>query len=360
MRVGILTWYKAINHGAVLQTYASSELLKRMGCTPIVLDYHWSVSDEENKVGRLLRRIHNFSIGRFFWYMGVKKVLRPKIKAFNDFISNELFIGNDYQKEKGLDAVYIGSDMVFDISEGYNPYMYGLGVPSDYIFSYAASFGYSTLEKIKAHSHYDDIMNSLQKLKEIGYRDENTLQICTELAPNVSKTENIDPVLCYGFKREIKEWDTGKWNKEKYLLIYAYDSTMNDKETVGKIRSFARKKGLKIVSCGYYHKWADESIPASPKEFLEMFKNANYIVTDTFHGTVFSLLLHKNFATFIRNNGFKVKHLLDSVQLEDRIVNDNMEQILNKVPQFQYFDSWLDRERKKSTEFIERNINAVR
>lgn len=362
MKVGILTWYKAINHGAVLQAYASCKVLESLGCEPIILDFDWEIDDEkkENKWKKIKRRVFSITPTKLLWYFNMKKNLKVKVRVFNNFIEKELPVGKKYYEEKKLDAVYIGSDMVFDITEGYNPYMYGIGVPSNYIFTYAASFGYTTYEKLMNSTHKMEIIDALTQLKSIGYRDENTVSICNKLGNSVLKNENIDPVLLYGFQKEIEKWDRKKWQKENYILVYAYDSTMNDRKTVKQIKKIAQKENIRIISCGYYHKWCDECIPASPMEFVEMFLHAKYIVTDTFHGTVFSLIFHKNFASIIRKNGFKVKHLLDSVNLENRIVKTEVRDVLKNKPNYTYFDKWIEKEREKSRNFIKENINEVR
>lgn len=362
MKVGVLTWFKAINHGAVLQTYASCQMLRQLGCEPVVLDFDWEIEDDkkENRWNKIKRRVSSATPMKLFWYFQVKKNFKKKVLLFNDFISQELPVGKKYYEEKGLDAVYIGSDMVFDITEGYNPYMFGINVPSDYIFSYAASFGYTTYDKLIASVHNNEIISGLSKMKAIGYRDKNTIDICDKIDNKLPKCENIDPVLLYGFREELKKWDSKKWKHKSYLLIYAYDSTMNDSETIRQIKQIAKEEGLQIISCGYYHRWCDNCEPASPKEFLEMFKYAKYIITDTFHGTVFSLILHKNFASIIRKNGFKVKHLLDSVQLNNRIVEGKIREVLNCVPDYDYYDFWIEGERKKSLEYIKNNLCAAK
>ena len=362
MKIGILTWYQAINHGAVLQTYASSQMLEQMGTVPVILDYKWSIYEDANKKSRIIRRIKSVTPSKLLWYLHVKKLFAEKSANFNTFISCYLNVGNYYTDEKKLDAVYIGSDMVFDITEGYNPYMHGEGLPTPYKFSYAASFGYSNIDLLKNSGHYDDIRRNLNNLQAIGYRDKKTLDLCKQLGVTSLMVETIDPVLCYGFEKEIDQWDTGKWRNEKYLLIYAYDSTMNDLGTVSSIKKFARERDLQIISCGYYHKWADRCVPASPNEFLEMFKHAQYVITDTFHGTVFSLILHKRFTSIIRKNGFKVQYLLKCAKLEGQISQTPKEiekALLNEID-FSEFEFWVATERKKSKDFIEDNLKKAK
>ena len=357
MKIGILTWHQAINHGAVLQTYASCKMLEKLGETPIVLEYDRVMDEKIHKGKRLIRRIKNFSPAKLLWYRNVKRIYKTKSYNFARFRQDYLPLGKKYNEEKNIDIVYIGSDMVFDISQGYNEFMYGIGVPCQNIFSYAASFGYSTLQSIKQSGHFNEIRDGISKFKAIGYRDENTRLICNELVQNIALVETIDPVLCYGFEKEYNEWDSKKWKNKKYLLVYAYDSTMNDSETVKVIREYANNNGLEIVSCGYYHKWCDICVPASPIELIELFKYASCIITDTFHGTVFSALFHKQFVSIIRNNGFKVKHLLEQTQLERRIVtNKDLVDILAEEIDYSFFDEWIASQRNKSYEFIESNM----
>ena len=358
MKVGILTWHKAINHGAVLQTYASCQIIKELGYQPIVLDYDWDLYEKNNSYERILRRIKKLSVTNIVNHIKVKRLRSEKKDNFAMFLNQYMPIGNKYDCEGNLGAVYIGSDMVFDITEGYNPFMYGKNVAAPYIFSYAASFGYTKLENLQKSEHYTEIVSELSNLKNIGYRDANTKYLCTELGLTNVAIENIDPVLTYGFEKELEDWDTGKWRQQKYLVIYSYDSTMNDKNIVRQIRDFAREKGLKVISCGYYHDWCDECIPASPKEFVEIFKHAKYVITDTFHGTVFSLIFHKRFSTIVLKNGFKVKHLLNQVGLESRIItNDHsLKQILNNEVDYNRYNEWIMMERKKSKDYIFKNL----
>lgn len=359
MKIGILTWYKAMNHGAVLQTYASCKMLESIGYKPVVLDYDWNLDEATQK--SIQNMMSKLSINKILWKIKVRSFFKKKTHVFKEFCNDRLPLGKKYDEEDNLDCVYIGSDMVFDISEGYNPYMYGYGVPVDYIFSYAASFGYTTLKKLKNHPNSQIIIDAINNLQTIGYRDNNTRFICDAIAPDVPKIENVDPVLAYGFKNEISEWDTEKWKDVNYLLVYAYESTMNNADEVNAIKEIARKEQLTIVSCGYYHKWCDKCINASPEEFVELIKHAKYVVTDTFHGTVFSLLMHKKLAVIIRKNGFKVRHLLSKCKMEDCIANnsDEIEFILKNEKDYSWFDEWRLIEEKNTFNYLQSNIEKA-
>lgn len=362
MKIGILTWYKALNHGAVLQTYASCKLLEETGVTPVVLDFHWNIDSRSGVSGKLKRIVKKFSISQIVGHFRVKHALIEKRTVFQQFVNKKIPLGQDYSQETNLDAVYIGSDMVFDFSQGYNPFMYGKDVPCDFIFSYAASFGYTTIEKMEQSEHKDEIIDALKRFKAIGYRDKNTLDIINRYDINVPTFECIDPVLCYGFEKEIEDWDKGQWKDKHYIVIYAYDSTMNDAATIKRIKGIADDEGLEIISCGYYHKWCDKCVQASPDEFVEMIKHAKFVITDTFHGTVFATIMHKNFVSIIRTNGFKLKYFLEQSGLGDRISDTEhpIEAVLHSNPDYHAFDNWLRKEREKSKMFIQSNIDEVR
>ena len=124
------------------------------------------------------------------------------------------------------------------------------------------------------------------------------------------------------------------------------------------LTTFAKKNGLRIISCGYYHSWCDENVNADPKEFLEMFIHASYIITDTFHGTVFSIINKKRFVSIIRDNSFKVKYLLDKLDLENRIASSSneIETILEKPVAYEISDKLLEFERKKSENYLLRML----
>ena len=173
--------------------------------------------------------------------------------------------------------------------------------------------------------------------------------------------ENVDPVLAYGFEKEITCWDNGKWKDKNYLLVYAYESTMNDEIEVKAIKDFAKLNGLEIISCGYYHKWCDTCINADPKEFVEMIKHAKYVITDTFHGTVFSLLMHKKLCVIVRKNGFKIEHLLNSCELGNIIARtpSQISNVLQMDVDYDNFDNWRNKESVKSLNYIKENIDRA-
>lgn len=356
MKIGILTWHKECNHGAVLQAYASQEVLKKLGADPVMLDY---IANGDNNMDnalkkRLKRVIKRLKPNALKVRMMLPKWNDVKVKKFADFRAEMCALGDMYSAEKGLDKVLIGSDMVFDFYEGYNPFMYGKNVNCDYIFAYAACFGYTTDELFETYEHKDEIIAYIKKMKALSYRDDNTGHLLRKYCGENNAVKTIDPVMLYGFKEERHLWSKHN-NRTPYMVIYSYTYNMDAPNEIRTIKRFAKNKGLKIISVGYIHTWCDEIVNASPMEFIDLFENANYIVTDTFHGTVFSLTFSKQFAVVVRNNAFKVVDVLNSVGLKSKVEKSLEEQFKEGVD-YRYVESNIESLRKESFEYLKNQV----
>lgn len=358
MRIGILTWHKALNHGAVLQAYATQNFLKDNGYKSVVLDYERKVVDQRSPLLINWQRVEKLFNGELNNRKHVKAMDLEKRKLFNNFISENLVCGKLYSKEY-LDCTIVGSDMVFSLIQGYNEYMFGIGVNTDRIFSYAASAGGTKLSLVNKMNVKNKIKNGLLKFSAIGYRDIETKQLIEDIGTEQNIQETIDPVLLYGFETEKNTWDSMKWkHHEEYILVYSYHGFLNNKSEYRQIKKYALDKNLRIVSCGYYHSWCDENINADQKEFLELFKHAKYVVTDTFHGTIFSIICKQKFVSIIRDNGFKLRYLLKCCKLSDRIANsyEKIYSILDSDIDYTECYKWLEDKRKDSSKFLLDNI----
>lgn len=354
MEIGILTWYKSLNHGAVLQAYAMQRYLISKGIYADLIDYDRQVKDQRSALVLASQRLKKLVNGELKDRNKIYQMDVNKRELFNRFIKEELDCCEIYSKVE-LNHIIIGSDMVFSLIQGFNPYMFGLGLNTQHVFSYAASAGGTQISLARKMGVEDSIKSGLSRFSSIGYRDKETLEFINSMNLDLDCCENIDPVLLYGFEEEKTKWDSQIWiEHDPYILIYAYHGFMNDKTEVQAIRQYAKLKGLKIISCGYHHSWCDENVNADPKEFLEMFMHASRVVTDTFHGTVFSIINKKHFVSIIRDNGFKVRYLLETCGLRNRIACTGSEigELLNQNFSFDMCDQWLLNERKKSETFL--------
>ena len=353
--IGILTHYHVHNHGAILQMYGLTYVLKEMGFSPFTLTYRKDFSFIDEK---LLNK-YNISLKSIPFYMsymkeqGVSKTIfnvkkRKILETFkkNIFAFSPLYAG-------GMDAVIVGSDEVFSLEAGVNIMMYGHSVPCNHIISYAATFGQTDIREIRKRNCEALIASGLKTFKALSVRDLHSSETIKKLC-SIEARICFDPVLLYGFKKELEQ-KCDKIPEKPYMIIYAYDKSLNDEQEVKEIRNYAAKKGLKTVSAGFFHDWADINLNVSPLELLSVIKNADCVVTDTFHGSVIASLVNTPFAVRLRErNTNKISYLLGSLGLSERAIDDfsDLEGIFNRKTDWDAANSKVAMLRKQGLEYL--------
>jgi hypothetical protein len=259
------------------------------------------------------------------------------------------------------DLVVIGSDEVFNCCEispwGFSKQMFGDGLNTDTVISYAASFGHSTIEKIKKYCIDKELRRYLENFQSISVRDKNSFEIISTLTGK-QPLMHLDPVLVYDFRNEINKCDI---NLKDYIVIYTYPNRIKDKNEIQAIRNFAAKNNKKLVSIYCCYPWCDTVLlPQSPFHVLAYFKNADYVVTDTFHGTIFSIINKKKFGTIIReSNKQKLTSLLKHFSLEKRIINNlpSIGDVLNSHISYDEANKVIEYEIDRTNRYIKKNID---
>ncbi len=320
---GIITHYDVHNHGAVLQLFGLIKTLeKEFGIEAIALQF------EKNYdfLGHELKAKYDISLKSFGIYLnyikenGFAQFLYnfQKKRLLDGFKASHNLIGPYYTECGELEGIIVGSDEVFALHTGPTPVFFGHACPSDKVFAYGGSFGPTTIQDIERLHCRNFVASGLSAMKGLGMRDRNSREITAALTGR-SAEEVCDPVILYGFKDELKDMERPV--DYRYMLVYAYDKRMNEDDEVSKIRAYAKSKGLRIVSPGFFHKWADCNVSVDPIGLLRYFKFADCIVTDTFHGSVMSIITHREFAVILRDNSNKLLNLLEEYALEDRVLS---------------------------------------
>lgn len=355
MKAGIITWHKEINHGAVLQAYATQCFLEQHGHDAVLLDHQRSeISMDDRPSEKLARWSKKLTPSKIRTVLETRKWNREKALVFRSFRERYIHQGGSYSDQQDLDIAIVGSDMVFDFYEGYNPYVYGFGIDAPKIISYAASFGYTTHELLLHCEHRDEIRNGIAGMTAVGCRDENTMQLVRELVPSIEPVKTIDPVLLYGFAEEASTWGKSSNFGKPYILIYSYSFNMDSRDEIAAIRKLAKDLNCVVVSIGYWHPWCDYNVNADPEQFVRLFADALFVVTDTFHGTVFSIIFEKQFRTVIRKNSFKVRDLLDDLSATSFIAKNpcDIEIAVRKPVDFGPVSAKLTAMRSSSARFL--------
>lgn len=300
MNVAIVTIYKAYNYGSFFQAYAMQETLKRLGHNVDVLDC--------SKKG-LVDKLKHMYIGKTP-YRIYKKTSRTLT-----FSKDWKKLNIKKNKLQHYDAVIIGSDELWNIKNPFEHWVeyFGERLNTEKIIAYAPSIGYCPVEDF---INYKSAMESLPKFHKIYARDENTKKACEEILKK--EVEQVcDPTILY-----LEDWDkyanAKRSIKEKYMVYYSYGHTEITKKYILR---FAEENNLKLIAVGLEHDWCPKNIIVEPLKFLEVLKNAEYVVTSTFHGSVFSTILKKRVA--VRPSGPKVYDYLSKLNFDDKIFGDD-------------------------------------
>ena len=275
----------------------------------------------------------------------------------------ELGITEQRTENIPVDVLVVGSDEVFNCLQtnpavGYSKQLFGEYLQANKVVSYAASAGFTTVEGLEKYGIRDEVSDMLKENFDcISVRDDNTFDLVKTLT-GITPDIHLDPVLVGDFSSKIIE----KHDLDKYVVVYSYEERMSGRtDEAEAIQRFAHERGLKTVSIGNFQKWTDLKIEASPFELLGYIKNADYVVTDTFHGTIFSIILRKQFATIIReSNKQKLSALLKRFSLDNRQLRElsELEGILVDPIDFSRADFVRRFEKRKTVDYLFKAIQG--
>lgn len=301
MKVGILTFHCAHNYGAVLQCYSLQETLKELGHDVEVIDYR------PKYITDCYRPIPRYRLCFRKPLLLIKHILYEVLYVIPRWSSFELFIKRYLCISKTLkincDYIVIGSDQLWNrsITGGeFDPTYFGSGIIPDKtnVIFYGVSKGASAIkpeEKIK-------IAEALKGHHSISVREKPLADNLRVLLGKEDIFTALDPVLLH----DKNFW--GKFAKkpkisEKYILIYEVQNSTRTEEIA---KELSKRSGAEIIriAANVYHESNNfgAKIVVSPQEFVGWFMSADYVLTTSFHGTVFSLLFNKKFSV-IEING---------------------------------------------------------
>lgn len=329
-RVGILSMQRILNYGSFLQAYGLRQILESLGCDVQFVDYRpgrclvgpekGSGSGLTRKVSKALETLsYEAPLCDRLAFIQYKRTYAQRFYPMLG-LSEELNLAPD------LDLLVIGSDEVFNCVQdnpnvGYTPALFGQGIRANRKVSYAASFGNTTLDKLDEYGKRDEVAGWLSGIDAISVRDANSGTIVSELT-GVVPTYSLDPVLAYDFMGECAEIPSSVDETVPYIVVYGYSGRLS-REECAAVRSYAAGRGLKVLNIGGVQGVCDRFVNCSPFEAVAYFTHADAVVTDTFHGTILSVITHTPFASFMRGQGYgnsqKLGDLLRRLHLEDRI-----------------------------------------
>lgn len=353
MRIGILSMQKVINYGSFLQSFALKKIIESIGHEVHFIDIipgertEYEVKDSTAQKPKIDKTI----------FKRIEHVFYAKIRRYQFVHKIWPSIGIDRPATADFcDRIVIGSDEVFNClqpSIGFSEQLLGNIEPK--AITYAASCGYTSVEAIRALGLDKRAGDSLRKLDAISVRDQNTFNFVFHLTGGGKPYIHLDPVFIYN-------WDSlVKINKKysDYILVYAYDNRINDQEEITAIQQFAKKYKKKLLSFGVYQRWCDKNVICDPLELISYFDGADYVITDTFHGTVLSIKRNKLFGTFVRNtNDNKLNDLLGKFDLLSRRIENlqDLEAIITQEIDYSAVNRTISNETEKAIDYLKQNL----
>lgn len=356
------------NYGSFLQAYGLKQIIEGIGHTVEFVDYKVEPSvvaeskdNRSKKTNIMIRLIRMLSPKYRKWrtkQIKMNRTFSTFCEAYrNQFLPQLGGLDRDNILPK-LDTLVIGSDEVFNCTQkgkrvGYSRQLFGKDNRALRVISYAASFGNTTFAKLVEYGIADEVGKLLSGFDALSVRDENSESIIKKLC-DIQAQKHIDPVLLYDFP-EVNDIQI---NLNNYIIIYAYADRIHTEEAFA-IRKFAKENNKEIISLGFYQPFCDKYILANPLEVLAYVKNADYVVTDTFHGTVFSIKYQKKFATIIRESNYqKLGNLLEMFDLGNRAIKsiNELGNILNAVYDTDSVKGKIELFQKQAKTYLMRNL----
>ena len=272
-RVGIMTWYYGVNYGALAQSLALYRTIQSLGFECELINYKPKTYLKTIRNSNLPKRREFYRLDR--WVSGLQKI--RKLSTTEYFTVSDRVHSAKEINDKNYDVVVFGSDAIFNTDHPLcDSLYYGVGINTRKI-TYSPSCEYLSPATKLPKSYVD----SIKEMTAVSVRDVNTFEFIRNNT-GIDAQITVDPTFLYSFS-EIGQ----RVCSEKYLLFYSFS---NWNEYCVKITSFAAEHSLKIVCVGQKVSWADISIEnASFEQWIQAFRDAELVVTDSFHGTVFSL-----------------------------------------------------------------------
>lgn len=360
MKIGLLSMQRVKNYGSVLQAYSLKKIIEDivgeevkfidptyddyyLANMPIVDsdDYEGNADYSMNTVLRYYRRIKNHIINKRFE------------KEIYKFQKEHLKLDSESRNEK-YDLVVEGSDEVFKCTREVYKDLYGSNKNGKKMITYAAACGSADI------SGFDDetlaaLKTDMANYSAMSVRDEHTRDFVSQLY-NGPIEMHMDPVLMG--KLGDRKHDSVK--EKNYMLVYGYSYRIRNKDEIEAIKRFAKARDLKIIAVGAPQLWCDKYVAVSPFMLLDYFYNASYVVTDTFHGTIFSIINHVKFATIVRKtNKNKLLALISQLDLNDRILEkpENLEKIITQDIDYNKVDRIISGQKERTRDYLKNQID---
>lgn len=362
MKVGVITFHSANNYGATLQTWALQKVLKDYGLDAGVIHYHPDIIDglyDPMEGRRGLKRL----LKKLSLLLSSPESLK-RYNKFQSFLTKKFHLIGDFKTYEelksanlNLDAYITGSDQVWNPVHigGFDPtYYLDFAEPGKKKLSYAASIGSDYI-----HPKYkEDMRRSLSSYTGISIRESSIQEAVQELTEVPVKLV-LDPTMLL-VKEDYEEIRVKSTIREPYILVYMIEK---NPQVISLANTISISLGLPVIQRRPVKGLANELKPfytADTGEFLGLIEGASYVITNSFHGTVFSILYGKPFVSMLHSDtGSRTVDLLTELGLQSHIlydVADFHDFSMFKIDDPKELQNKINGLKKSSYEFLIKNL----
>lgn len=359
-RIGLLSLSNAENYGAVLQSYSLYRVIKSMDRNVHVINYFPAFMKGRYKLLWIDKSTIRSMVSTFKY--SFECLPYTLIKKMRFCVFRMIYLHNaPILKRKSLKDAYdiyiVGSDQVWNTNITNMDMTFFLDFVEDNKKknTYAASIGVSKYPK----SIEDFVLKEIGKFNRISIREKQGKQYIKREKNDLNVLCHIDPV----FLTSAEEWKVFcKRNiiREKYILIYSFENLKLAIEIANKI---CNEKKWKIIIIrtdkNKYYQGIRCYRTAGPRDFLNLISNAEFVITDSFHGTAFSLIFNRDFYSIPYNaTNSRIENILSIFNNYDRMISSINEVDLEKKCDYSNYKKILKNEINKSRDYLE-NILEV-
>ena len=307
MKIGLLTYHHSSNIGAMMQTYATCRALKELGHEVVIVDIRQK-EEQRQGLGRLASDVIFFVRNQKY---------NAFMRTFYPLLTRRYYSLDELRNDPPqVDCLIVGSDQTWnpDISKDV-AMAYFLDFAGKEIrrVSYASSFGKSRWNENPAMT--ENVKKALSRFDSVSVREQTGVSICKDVF-GINPQLVVDPTILFKSYPEI----TGPINERYEMVCYKLQRDDDFYQNIGKIKA---KLGLPValLNNAYPVRGLRYIYPPSVEEWIRRIGGAQLVVTDSFHGVVFSLLYKRQFVAVKNHNGrdSRIVDLLCELGLDNRI-----------------------------------------
>ena len=368
-KIGTITFHASYNHGSCLQAYALQKYIQNIASEDIsyeIINLRTPIQKEMYMTPFEKKGLKNLL--KSVVYFQEKKNLKSREEKYENFIKNKLLISKEFssldelQKQQfNYDYFISGSDQLWNLrARDFDWSNFLEFTDSTNKISYAASFGPKNLNLSIDEKHR--IINDLNKYKYISVRDEASLKLINDFCESKKNPIiNVDPTLLLSKEEWLELVNENYYTNEKYILLYDLKCNKDILDTAKKISKVLKmpilivKENIKThIKYNFKHEYS-----AGPQEFLSLINNAELVLSSSFHGTIFSIIMETPFYSINGSTDNRINTLLKRMNLLDRSISlmDFKKCKWYKNIDFKESKKIIEEEKNKSKEFLKKSLN---